>query len=822
MQKKLRKWSLVLLSSAMAFGIAGGLVAQKIVDPFVSANAATEKTVVFKDNDKDGTASFGNVTQLKAQIESGSDYVTGATDIAYVYYGITGLKMSSTKNAGKFTINVESIQLSKVIINASRWKSTEAASLKVKVGTNEVTKSLTESFANYECVFDGSAVTQLTFTAVKRVYFKSFTLVDEAGGEVEVPDLTSLDISGELNRNKYYVGQPFLYDGLIATATFSDNSTRDVTNYATWTASPATATSTSITSVTFNVSYEENGILKSNSVTKNVTVADGIIYDFETNNSSWFTWNNSYTKRTVTHTNVGQSTAATIQFEFASKQSSGVGSTYPCIAYKVDSETKALTFTLEESGKVIESVELDLVNRGSPELWLHKGDSIAADTVLDHVNIQSSDTELTLSTDNLNDTVFTLGYKGATGSNKQVGLRSIVITVADQESFGTLDHIKVTSLPNKTVYATGERFSSEGLVVTAYDNADESKANFKDVTEDIEFLTDDGYYFQFSDMPGYDSEIYYTENGITVETSFYIEVVLGARYRRVEKNHSQWDGTYLIVVEKAEGEHIAFNPSGDLVDSVGNYVDVEVDDWNNIDAPAYLQVQIETIEGGYSLKTANGQYIGHNNNSNGLSTSTSQTTFVNSITYDEEAVGVVISNNQSTSRSLDYNSAANADRFRYYSGDNVVQLYERVASQGADDWGEMFLGLLDCDPDGLTPPSVKDWNDLAEMYLDTENGDLGDEDWYIYRTALPNPSPDAQVAEQVAARYDYILAKYGTDTYQNFMNREVPEFAANPLTNQMILKQQQTTTVIVTFATLALVTIGGYGYIRLAKKRKDN
>ncbi len=645
------------------------------------------------------------------------------------------------------------------------------------------------------------------------------------GGGGPAVDLTDLTISGELVKSKFYVGQPFIHNGLIATATFSDNSTREVTNAATWTANPETATSTSITSVTFTASYEENGITKDAYVTRNVTVADGIVYDFETNNSSWFTWSSTYMEHTVTHEDVGTSTAATIHFHGANKQSSGVGSTYPCIAIKSSSETKGVTFTLQETGKVIESVEVELVKRSAnPKVWLHKGDSIDASTELDYVDLKNinNETAFTLSTDNLNDTIFTIGYSGASSSNYQVGLRTIVISVADVETFGTLDHIRVTSLPNKTVYATGERFSSEGLVVTAYDDADESKANFKDVTEDIEVLTDDGYYFQFSDMPGYYSDIYYTEDGVTVETSFFISVVLGGNYRKVKRNQAIWDGTYLIVVEIAEGEHIAFDPTGTPIDPAGNYVDVEVDGWFNIYAAATLEVQIETIEGGYILKLPDGRYMGQNANSNGITTSNNQTEFVNSITFDVDAEGVVISNNQAISRSLHYNSSASADRFRYYTGDNIVQLYARVGSQGSDDWGNTFLNSLDCDPDGINPPSVATWNELARTYLDDENGDLGEEDWYIFRTALPNPSPDARIIEQVVARYDYVLAKYGTDTYQNFMNREVPEFAANPLSNQMILKQQQTTVFIVTFATLALVTVGGYGYLKLAKKRKDN
>lgn len=58
--------------------------------------------------------------------------------------------------------------------------------------------------------------------------------------EAGAPTLSSLSISGTPTLTEYYVGDTPSAEGLVVTATYSDNSTEDVTASATWTFEPAT------------------------------------------------------------------------------------------------------------------------------------------------------------------------------------------------------------------------------------------------------------------------------------------------------------------------------------------------------------------------------------------------------------------------------------------------------------------------------------------------------------------------------------------------------------------------------------------------------
>lgn len=72
----------------------------------------------------------------------------------------------------------------------------------------------------------------------------------------EVKTITSFEISGTPSKTNYYVGEAFDYSGLKASATFSDNTTEDVTANATWTLNPASFTDATQNEVTVTATYE--------------------------------------------------------------------------------------------------------------------------------------------------------------------------------------------------------------------------------------------------------------------------------------------------------------------------------------------------------------------------------------------------------------------------------------------------------------------------------------------------------------------------------------------------------------------------------------
>lgn len=72
----------------------------------------------------------------------------------------------------------------------------------------------------------------------------------------EVKTITSFEISGTPTKTNYYVGEAFDYSGLKASATFSDNTTEDVTANATWILNPASFTDATQNEVTVTATYE--------------------------------------------------------------------------------------------------------------------------------------------------------------------------------------------------------------------------------------------------------------------------------------------------------------------------------------------------------------------------------------------------------------------------------------------------------------------------------------------------------------------------------------------------------------------------------------
>lgn len=87
---------------------------------------------------------------------------------------------------------------------------------------------------------------------------------------------------------------------------------------------------------------------------------------------------------------------------------------------------------------------------------------------------------------------------------------------------------------------------------------------------------------------------------------------------------------------------------------------------------------------------------------------------------------------------------------------------------------EEFLGNIICNANGTTAPGFAtgySWAQFATLY-----GKLSSAD----QEALTNASTTgSELINQVAARYDYIVGKYGTSSYSDFMNREPASFSNN-------------------------------------------
>ena len=110
-------------------------------------------------------------------------------------------------------------------------------------------------------------------------------------------------------------------------------------------------------------------------------------------------------------------------------------------------------------------------------------------------------------------------------------------------------------------------------------------------------------------------------------------------YERVETTPSDLSGRYLIVYEDDE---LVFNGALEKLDAAGNNISLSVSDGHIAasDAAEAAEFTIEAIDGGYSLRSASGLYIGQTSNSNGLQTSAEEP-FVNTISVTNGQADIV-------------------------------------------------------------------------------------------------------------------------------------------------------------------------------------
>ena len=166
-------------------------------------------------------------------------------------------------------------------------------------------------------------------------------------------------------------------------------------------------------------------------------------------------------------------------------------------------------------------------------------------------------------------------------------------------------------------------------------------------------------------MPAYD---------VTVSASFTAEGSTLA-YKKVTAEPDEWSGQYLIVYETG-GK--AFDGSLATLDAAKNTINVNITNGMIAftETTENAEFTIAPMEGGYSIKSASGLYIGKSGtSSNGLNTGTTvNANLANTLAI--ESNNAVIKGTGGFQ--LMFNKASSDMRFRYYNGtQQAIQLYKR-------------------------------------------------------------------------------------------------------------------------------------------------
>ena len=160
-----------------------------------------------------------------------------------------------------------------------------------------------------------------------------------------------------------------------------------------------------------------------------------------------------------------------------------------------------------------------------------------------------------------------------------------------------------------------------------------------------------------------------------VPMTAYADTEKSGSFVKVTDEPEDWSGDYLIVYEHENGSK-AFD-GGSSLNSAGNCIDVTISNSEiaSGNAANAAKVTIAQIDGGYSIKTAGGTYIGGKSNANQVVTSSDA--ILNTISLDDDDYVQIVSN----TAYFRYNTSWGG--FRYYKSvqQQPVCLYKYTESE---------------------------------------------------------------------------------------------------------------------------------------------
>ena len=149
--------------------------------------------------------------------------------------------------------------------------------------------------------------------------------------------------------------------------------------------------------------------------------------------------------------------------------------------------------------------------------------------------------------------------------------------------------------------------------------------------------------------------------------------------------------------------------------------------------------------------------------------------------------------------------------FGNYTSSNITGYINFIANTeaGMIGFATVFMNNVVCDATGGTTPtlsSLSAWSQLGDIYGKL-NSSLQEE------LTNMDADEDGSIIQKAMAKYDYILGKYGTSSYTNFLNRSVVN-SSNRLGTKVVTNN--TLVILIVMSVLGTMTFAGW-FIR--KKR---
>ena len=196
---------------------------------------------------------------------NGKDWTVTRDNVNYTNFTYGCIQLGKSKAPEQVTLTTSAFsgkQISSVSISCASYNGNHKCS--IKVGDKVVlTKQSTSTWSGDENSakpisvekLSGSGDISISFTdGTRALYIKSISVTYTDSPEPQ-KTVKSLAITGEPTNKEYFVGDAFSTDGLKVNATYDDDTQEDVTAKATWTHSPATFTEAGAVSVTATATF---------------------------------------------------------------------------------------------------------------------------------------------------------------------------------------------------------------------------------------------------------------------------------------------------------------------------------------------------------------------------------------------------------------------------------------------------------------------------------------------------------------------------------------------------------------------------------------
>ena len=361
-----------------------------------------------------------------------------------------------------------------------------------------------------------------------------------------------------------------------------------------------------------------------------------------------------------------------------------------------------------------------------------------------------------------------------------------------------VDNTEYESGTNATVLGNTGNLAKDGFTWIGWNTEDDGTGTTYSADDPLEMTANVTLYAKWQ------------ENTPTPPSEDDVEVLPsdGQCFYKVSSTEGLLSGKYLIVCESIG---VAFDGSMGNLDVVNQALDVTIANKKIAASDLVSKTFTITVDGNNAtIQSSSNIYIGRTSNSNGMNTSTS-TAYTNSISFTEEGNANIVG---SGGAYLRFNSASNEGRFRYYksstyTGQNAIQLYRLY---DAEKYSKDFLAKVTCSGSGSITATGTFWSDMSSKY--TSN--LSSDEQGKLTSGVANMDGTTYLA-QALARYDAIVSKYGTNTYANFMNRNIPSAGLNIL---VLTNNDTSSWLIIVISVISLSVISLYIFKR--RKKYDN